>query len=218
MSAGGLTGVWATENSRDAIFASLKRKEVYATTGTRIRLRVFGGFSFDSDDVDADDIAAAGYAAGVPMGGDLTQAPRGRSPQLLIHAAMDPMSGQLDRIQVVKGWVDAAGESHERIYEAAWSDGRRLNTDGTLPPVGNNVDIATGLYENSIGAAQLATVWEDPDFDPGQFAVYYVRVLEIPTPRHSLYDAIALGIDPAATGEALTLQERAYASPIWYTP
>ena len=130
----------------------------------------------------------------------------------------DPLSGNLDRIQVIKGWVDADGESHERIYDAAWSEGRALGPDGKLPPVGNTVDIATARYENSIGAPQLATVWEDPDFDPEQTAFYYVRVLEIPTPRHSLYDAVALGIDVAATGQPATLQERAYSSPIWYTP
>lgn len=218
MSASGITGVWATENTREAIFAALKRKEVYATTGTRIQLRVFGGFSFESDDADADDVAAVGYAGGVPMGGDLTNAPRGDAPKLLIQAAMDPLSGNLDRIQVIKGWVDEAGEAHERVYDAAWSGERRLAADGGLPPVGNTVDLATGRYTNTIGAPQLRVVWEDPDFDRGQPAFYYVRVLEIPTPRHSLYDAIALGIDVAETGQAATLQERAYSSPIWYTP
>ncbi len=218
MSASGITGVWATENTREAIFASLKRKEVYATTGTRIQLRVFGGFSFESGDANADDLAAVGYAGGVPMGGDITNAPRGEAPKLLIQAAMDPLSGSLDRIQVVKGWVDEAGEAHERVYDAAWSGDRRLAADGGLPPVGNTVDLATGLYSNSIGAPQLRVVWEDPDFDRGQPAFYYVRVLEIPTPRHSLYDAIALGIDVAETGQAATLQERAYSSPIWSTP
>jgi hypothetical protein len=218
MSASGITGVWATENTREAIFAALKRKEVYATTGTRIQLRVFGGFDFDVADADAGDLAAVGYAGGVPMGGDLTNAPRGDAPQLLIQAAMDPLSGNLDRIQVIKGWVDEAGEAHERVYDAAWSGERRLAPDGGLPPVGNTVDLATGMYSNSIGAPQLRVVWEDPDFDRGQPAFYYVRVLEIPTPRHSLYDAIALGIDVAETGQAATLQERAYSSPIWYTP
>jgi len=180
--------------------------------------RLARGYGFDAGDAGADDIAAVGYAGGVPMGSDLTSAPRGRSPQLLIHAAMDPLSGNLDRVQVIKGWVDANGDSHERIYEAAWSGDRRLGSDGKLPPVGNTVDLATGMFENSIGAPQLATVWEDPDFNPDQHAFYYVRVLEIPTPRHSLFDAIALGIDPAETGAAPTLQERAYSSPVWYTP
>jgi Protein of unknown function (DUF3604) len=218
MSASGITGVWATANTREAIFAALKRKEVYATTGTRISLRVFGGFSFDEDDAGADDIAAVGYSGGVPMGGDLTNAPRGGAPTLLIHAAMDPLSGTLDRVQVVKGWVDDDGEPRERIYEAAWSGARRLDAEGRLPAVGNTVDLATGRYANSIGAAQLRTFWEDPDFDPDQAAFYYVRVLEIPTPRHSLYDALALGIDVSETGQAATIQERAYSSPIWYTP
>ena len=218
MSASGITGVWATENTREAIFAALKRKEVYATTGTRIQLRVFGGFSFAAEDADADDIPALGYAEGVPMGGDLTNAPRGEAPRLLIQAAMDPLSGNLDRIQVVKGWVGEDGEAHERVYDAAWSGERRLAADGGLPPVGNTVDLATGRYANTIGAPQLRVVWEDPDFDRGQPAFYYVRVLEIPTPRHSLYDAIALGIDVAETGQSATIQERAYSSPIWYTP
>jgi hypothetical protein len=186
--------------------------------GTRIQLRVFGGFSFRDSDAEADDIADVGYARGVPMGGDLTAAPRNQAPRLLIHAVMDPLSGNLDRIQVIKGWVDEDGESHERVYEAAWSGTRELMSDGKLPPVGNTVDRATARFENSIGAPQLRTVWEDPDFDPGQTAFYYVRVLEIPTPRHSLFDAIALGIDVSETEHPATLQERAYSSPIWYTP
>lgn len=218
MSASGMTGVWAEDNTRESIFAALKRKEVYATTGTRIQLRVFAGFSFDSSDASAANIAAAGYAGGVPMGGDLANAPAGDAPGLLIHAVMDPLSGNLDRVQVIKGWVDDNGESHEAVYEADWSDGRELDGDGKLPPVGNTVDLTTGLFENTIGTPQLVTYWEDPDFDPEQHAFYYVRALEIPTPRHSLYDALALGIDPAETGQANTIQERAYSSPIWYTP
>jgi hypothetical protein len=218
MSASGITGVWAAENTREAIFAALKRKEVYATTGTRIRLRVFGGFGFDADDAGADDVAAVGYAEGVAMGGDLTNAPRNEAPKFLIQALMDPLSGNLDRVQVVKGWVDEAGESHERVYDAAWSGNRALAPDGGLPPVGNTVDLATASYTNTIGAAELHVLWEDPDFDRDQPAFYYVRVLEIPTPRHSLYDAVALGIDVAETGQAATIQERAYSSPIWYTP
>jgi len=218
MSASGLTGVWATENTREAIFAALKRKEVYATTGPRIQLRVFGGFAFRAGDANADDIAEVGYARGVPMGSDLTNAPRGRSPQLLIHAAMDPTGATLDRVQVIKGWVDAAGESHEQVYDVVWSGGRRVGANGKVPSVGNTVDLATGFWDNAIGSPQLAAVWQDPDFDPGELAFYYVRAIEIPTPRHSLYDAIALGIDPAETGQPATLQERAYSSPIWYTP
>lgn len=218
MSASGRVAAWAPANTRKDIFAAFKRKEVYATTGTRIALRVFGGFRFNRADADARDIAAVGYAKGIPMGGDLTAAPRNRAPALLIHAAKDPLSGNLDRIQVVKGWVDAAGRAHQRVYNVAWSGARRLGADGSLPPVGNSVDLRTGLYTNGIGAVQLATVWSDPDFNPQESAFYYVRVLEIPTPRHSLLDAIALGIDVAETRMPATIQERAYSSPIWYTP
>jgi Protein of unknown function (DUF3604) len=218
MSASGITGVWATENTREAIFAALKRKEVYATTGTRIGLRVFGGFGFRARDAEAGDIAATGYTRGVPMGGDLTNAPRGESPKLLIQAVMDPLDGSLDRVQVIKGWIDGEGASHEKIYDAAWAGDRQIGADGKLPAVENTVDLATARYDNSTGAPRLATVWEDPDFDPDQLAFYYVRVIQIPTPRHSLYDAIALGIDVSETGEPATLQERAFSSPIWYTP
>jgi hypothetical protein len=218
MSASGLTGAWADENTRDSIFAALKRKEVYATTGPRIALRVFGGFSFDDDDADALDIASVGYEKGVPMGSDLTQAPRRASLELLIHAAKDPVGANLDRIQVIKGWLDDNNEAQQAIYDVAWSGDRSPGADGKVPAVGNTVDISTALYTNDIGAAQLATVWADPDFDADQTAFYYVRVIEIPTPRHSLYDAVALGIDPAVTNYPATIQERAYSSPIWYTP
>jgi hypothetical protein len=218
MSASGRAAVWATENTRKAIFAAFKRKEVYATTGTRITLRVFGGYGFQASDSDAKDIAAVGYKKGVPMGADLTAAPGGKAPQFLIWAAKDPMSGNLDRIQVIKGWVDAGGHSAQKIYDVAWSGGRKRGADGKVPAVGNTVDISTATYTNTIGATQLATVWTDPDFKPDQTAFYYVRVLEIPTPRHSLYDAVALGIDVKETKEAPTIQERAYSSPIWYTP
>jgi hypothetical protein len=218
MSASGLTGVWAEENTRESIFSALKRKEVYATTGPRIQLRVFGGFSFRPQDADADDVAAVGYGRGVPMGSDLTRAPRGDAPSLLIRAVMDPVGASLDRVQVIKGWIDAAGESHERIYDVAWAGDRRVGANGKLPPIANTVDLGTGFYDNSTGATQFTTVWEDPDFDRGELAFYYVRVIEIPTPRHSLYDALALGIDVSETGQVATLQERAYSSPIWYTP
>jgi len=218
MSASGLTGVWAEENTRESIFAALKRKEVYATTGPRISLRMFAGFSFDERDADANDIASVGYEKGLPMGSDLAHAPRGRSPQLLIHAAKDPVGANLDRVQVIKGWLDSSGEAQQQIYDVAWSGDRRPGADGKVPAVGNTVDVTTALWTNDIGAVQLATVWTDPDFDPEQAAFYYVRVIEIPTPRHSLYDAVALGIDPALTDQALTIQERAYSSPVWYTP
>jgi len=218
MSASGLTGAWAEENTRESIFAALKRKEVYGTTGPRIALRVFGGFSFDQDDADSGDIAATGYRKGVPMGSDLTEAPRGEAVSLLIHAAKDPVGANLDRVQVIKGWLDDNDVAQQRIYDVVWSGDRVPGADGKLPAVGNSVDIATALYTNDIGQAQLATVWTDPDFERDQTAFYYVRVIEIPTPRHSLYDAVALGIDPEITNYPATIQERAYSSPIWYTP
>lgn len=218
MSASGRAAVWATENTRKGIFAAFKRKEAYATTGTRITLRVFGGYGFEAVDAKAKDIAKVGYSKGVPMGADLTRAPTGKAPQFLVWAAKDPLSGNLDRIQVVKGWVDHAGQSHQKIYDVAWSGARRRGPDGKVPAIGNTVDISTATYTNTIGATQLATVWKDPDFKASDTAFYYVRVLEIPTPRHSLYDAVALGIDPKETKAAATIQERAYSSPIWYTP
>jgi hypothetical protein len=218
MSAGGIAGVWATANNREAIMAAFRRKEVYATTGPRIALRVFGSFAFVADDARARDIAAVGYRKGVPMGGDLSNAPRGKAPSFLVHAVKDPICGNLDRVQVVKGWLDGAGQAHERIYDVVWSGNRRRDAAGKLPPVGNTVDVSTASYAHTIGAAQLATVWTDPDFDPGQRAFYYVRVLKIPTPRHSTFDAVALGIDVKETGQPATIQERAYSSPIWYTP
>ena len=218
MSASGRAAVWATQNTREAIFAAFKRKEVYATTGTRIALRFFGGFSFQPADAKARDIASVGYRKGIPMGGDLTNAPAGKAPTFLIWAVKDPLSGNLDRVQVIKGWVDAAGKSQQKIYDVAWSGGRKRDAKGKLPPVGNTVDISTATYTNSIGATQLATVWKDPDFKPGQTAFYYVRVLEIPTPRQTLYDAVALGIDVKETHQPATIQERAFSSPIWYTP
>jgi hypothetical protein len=218
MSASGLTGVWAEENTREAIFNALKRKEIYATTGPRISLRMFAGFNFNDRDAQANDIAAVGYRKGIPMGGDLTSAPRGKAPSLLIHAARDPVGANLDRVQVIKGWLDANNEPQQHIYDVVWSGDRSKDSDGRLPEVGNTVDITTALYSNDIGAAQLAVTWTDPDFDPALTAFYYVRVLEIPTPRHSLYDAIALGVDPAITQYPATIQERAYSSPVWYTP
>jgi hypothetical protein len=218
LGASGRTAVWATENTRQGIFDALKRKEVYGTTGTRIVLRVFGGYGFKKRDADAKDIAAVGYKKGVPMGGDLTNAPKGKAPEFLIWAAKDPLSGNLDRVQVIKGWLDASGKAQQKVYDVAWSGDRKLGPDGKVPAVGNTVDIKTAQYTNTIGAAQLSTVWKDPDFKPDQLAFYYVRVIEIPTPRHSLFDAIALHIDPKDTGEPATIQERAFSSPIWYTP
>ena len=218
LSASGLAGVWARENTRQAIFDAFTRKEVYATSGPRIALRVFAGFGFRPADANAKDIAAVGYSHGVPMGGDLSAAPRGQSPSLLIHAAKDPLSGNLDRVQVVKGWLAADGSRHEKVFEVAWSGNRRLDAAGRLAPVGDTVDVKTARYSNTIGAVQLSAVWKDPEFDPKLRAFYYVRAIEIPTPRQSLYDAVALGIDPAQTKMPATLQERAWSSPIWYTP
>ncbi len=218
MSASGLTAVWAEANTREAIFASFKRKEVYGTTGTRISLRVFGGYAFTGDDSAANDIAAIGYAKGIPMGGDLSAAPGGKALTLLIHASKDPVGANLDRVQVIKGWIDANGAPQQKIFEVVWSGERAVGADGKLPAVGNSVDTSTATYTNAIGAAQLAVAWTDPEFAAEQLAFYYVRVLEIPTPRHSLYDAVALGLDVSLTNQPATLQERAYSSPIWYTP
>jgi hypothetical protein len=218
LSASGLAGVWAKENTRQGIFDAFQRKEVYATSGPRIAVRVFGGFAFTAADARARDIAAAGYGRGVPMGGDLTAAPKGQAPSFLVQAVKDPLSGNLDRAQMIKGWVDDKGKSHEKVFDIAWSGARRTGADGKLPAVGNTVDAATASYANTIGATELVTVWKDPAFDPKQRAFYYVRVLEIPTPRHSTHDAVALKLDPATTKMPLAIQERAWSSPIWYTP
>ena len=219
LSSSGLAAVWATANTRDAIAEAFKRREVYATTGPRIALRVFGGFDFSVADVS--DIAAVGYRRGVPMGGDLTAAPSGLAPSLLIEASKDPTGANLDRIQVIKGWIDATGEAREQIYNVAWSAGRSLRADGTPEPVGDTVDTETASYTNTIGATRLAIAWRDPDFDPAQAAFYYVRVLEIPTPRQHVYDAAALGMSATEIEnieKPSRIQERAFSSPIWYRP
>jgi hypothetical protein len=218
-SAMGFAAVWATENTREAIVEAFRRKEVYATTGPRIQLRFFGGWDFRARDGRARDLAARGYEKGVPMGGDLAGAPGNKAPNFLISAVKDPLDANLDRVQVVKGWVAADGSAQERIYDVAWSDDRQPDGSGQLPPVGNTVSVETGRYENSIGATELTTVWTDPDFDPALRTFYYVRVIQIPTPRHTLLDTIALQQPPeAADGHAAIIQERAYSSPIWYTP
>ncbi len=218
MGAAGLAAVWATENTREGIFDAMKRKEAYATTGPRIELRFFGGWDFRNRDARARNIASVGYDKGVPMGGDLTAGPDGKAPSFLIRAVKDPMGGNLDRVQVIKGFLDDDGMPQEKIYDVALSDNRKAGADGKVPPVGNTVDVTTGNYTNSIGDAELAVVWTDPDFDASKRAFYYVRVLQIPTPRHTLFDAIALGIPVEETGNPATIQERAYSSPIWYTP
>jgi len=218
MSASGLAAVWASENTRQGIFDAMRRRETYATTGPRIALRLFAGWDFASADATSPELAAIGYAGGVPMGGELSgNAVDSDGIRLLISAMKDPQGANLDRIQVIKGWLDGEGNSREQVFDVAWSDGRLQRVDGSLPPVGSTVNEAEANYSNSIGAAQLATVWEDPQFDPAQAAFYYVRVLQIPTPRHSLYDAAALQIEPPEKYPT-TIQERAYSSPIWYRP
>jgi hypothetical protein len=215
--ASGYAAVWATENTREAIFDAIERKETYATTGPRMFVRFFGGWDFVDADAKSRLPADVGYAKGVPMGGDLRAAPAGKSPTFLVGAMKDPLSGNLDRVQIVKGWVDAKGARQEKVYDVAWSDNRKPGADGKLPPVGNTVDVATATWTNTIGASELITVWKDPDFDPKLRAVYYARVIEIPTPRWTTYDAKYFGLKiPDEVPK--TTQERAYTSPIWYTP
>jgi hypothetical protein len=218
MSAAGIAGVWADRNDRQAIYEAFKRREVYATTGPRIELRVFGGYDFVPGDERARELGRLGYRKGVPMGGVLTRADRQRAPAFVIRAVKDPDSANLDRVQMVKGWRDRGGELHEKVFDVAWSGDRRAGVDGRLPPVGNSVDLHRGLYSNTIGAAELAALWRDPEFSPDESTFYYVRVLEIPTPRQHVFDALALGFDPAKIDLPPTIQERAYSSPIWYRP
>jgi Protein of unknown function (DUF3604) len=218
MQAGGLAAVWAADNTRQDIYSAFKRREVYATTGPRISVRLFGGFEFEQSTADAKNLAEIGYTKGVPMGGDLTgPAATDKKLKLLVHAVKDPKGANLDRVQVVKGWLDGDGISHEKVFNVSWSEGRQLDANGKLPAVGDTVNRDVPSYKNTIGATELSTVWEDTTFDANQRAFYYVRVLQIPTPRHSLYDAVALQIDPPVEGPAV-IQERAYTSPIWYTP
>jgi len=218
LGASGLAGVWAPENTREALFDSFKRREVYATTGPRITVRFFGGWDYEPNDVLRPDFAATGYAKGVPMGGELTRARAGKAPKFLVAAMKDPDEAHLDRIQIVKGWLDASGETHEKIYDVALSDDRRVDPKtGKAPPVGNTVDLANATYTNSIGDPELTAVWTDPDFDPKLRAFYYVRVLEIPKPRWTAYDAQFFGLD-LPEHIPTTVQDRAYTSPIWYQP
>ena len=218
--AAGYAAVWATENTREALWDAMKRREVYATTGSRILVRFWGGWDFDAADANSRLPAEAGYTKGVPMGGTLQAAPSGKPPTFLVAALKDPYNGNLDRIQIVKGWLDAAGETHEKVYDVAWGDAetRTPGPDGKLPPVGNTVDVKNATWTNTIGDPELIAVWKDPDFDPSLKAFYYVRVLEIPTPRWTAYDAKRYGITDVPDNVPMHLQERAYTSPIWYTP
>ncbi|ULJ76064.1 DUF3604 domain-containing protein [Rhizobium gallicum] len=213
----GYAAVWATENTRQALFDAMMRKEVYGTTGPRMVVRLFGGWNFEEQDALSRTPAQIGYEKGVPMGGDLSAAPAGKSPTFLVAALKDPIGANLDRYQIVKGWLAADGTKEEKVYDVAWSGDRKPSADGKLPPVGDTVDVANATFTNTIGAPELIAVWTDPDFDPAQRAFYYGRVLEIPTPRWTAYDAKYFGVTMPAE-VPMTLQERAYTSPIWYTP
>ncbi len=216
-SASGLAGVWARENTREALWDAMKRKEVFATTGTRLRVRVFAGWDFAASDLQRSDFAKHGYDKGVPMGGDLSKAPRGKAPSFLIQAVRDPEGANLDRVQIVKGWMDAAGKLHEKVYDVAWSGNRQRDKDGKIPAVGDTVNVKEASYTNAIGAPYLAAYWKDPAFKPSERAFYYVRVLEIPTPRWTTYDTKFFGVALPKDVPA-SIQERAYTSPIWYAP
>ena len=195
----------------------MQRKETYATTGSRMKVRFFGGWDFVAEDANNRLPADVGYAKGVPMGGDLTNVPSGKSPTFLVGALKDAIGGNLDRIQIVKGWLDKDGKTQEKVYDVVWSGNRKLNSKGKLPAIGNTVDVEKATWTNSIGSSELITVWKDPDFDPNESAFYYARVMEIPTPRWTAYDA--LRFDVKMDKEVpMTTQERAYTSPIWYTP
>jgi len=217
--ASGYAAVWAPENTREALFDAMERKETYATTGPRMLVRFFGGWDFVAADAQTRQPAAVGYRKGVPMGGDLHGAPAGKSPSFLVAALKDAIGANLDRVQIIKGWVDAGGDLQERVFDVAVSGGREISSEGRCKtPVGNTVDVKNATWSNSIGATELITVWRDPDFDPSLSAFYYVRVLEIPTPRWTAYDAKYFGIDDVPDEIEMVAQERAYTSPIWYAP
>ena len=220
MAAAGLTAVWATENTRDSIYDAMQRKEVYATTGTRMAIRFFGGWDFTPDDINSRQLAFVGYEKGVPMGGDLKPVKGKEAPSFMVAALRDPIGANLDRVQIVKGWLDKNGKTHEKIYDVVWSGDRKLDSNGKLPPVGNTVDVRAANWTNTIGAAELLTVWTDPDFDANESAFYYARVLEIPTPTWIAYDAFRFGIELSEIpkGAKTVEQERGYTTPIWYTP
>jgi len=218
VSSSGLAAVWARENTREALWDAMARKEVYATTGNRTRVRVFGGWDFTAEDMDRPNFARYGYAHGVPMGGDLSAPADGKAPGFMVRAMRDPDGANLDRIQIIKGWLDIDGEMYERVYDLAVSDGRNIGSDGrSKTPVGNTVNVKEASYTNAIGDSQLQAFWRDPEFDPQQHAFYYVRAIEIPTPRWTTYDAKIFGVD-IPEGAPTSIQERAYTSPIWYSP
>jgi hypothetical protein len=221
LAASGLAGVWATDNTREAIWDAMARREVFGTTGTRLQIRVFGGYGFGSDDLSQTDLATKGYASGVPMGSDLTDAPEGASPGFLVEAMRDPLGANLDRIQIVKGWLDENGAAQEEVHNVVWSnaDVRALDAQGNLTSVGSTVNEMEATYSNSIGADALRGFWQDPDFDPAQKAFYYARVMEIPTPRWLAYDRKNYDLyDEMPEDVRYSSQERAYSSPIWYSP
>jgi hypothetical protein len=215
----GYAAVWATANTREAIFDAMERRETYATTGSRMIVRLFGGWDFAPEDAQSRLPADIGYTKGVPMGGDLSDAPEGKAPTFLVAALKDPIGANLDRIQIIKGWVAEDGTQHERVHDVVWGDAdkRQPGADGKLPTVGNTVNVAEALWTNTIGDPELITVWQDPEFDPRQRAFYYARVIEIPTPRWTAYDAKRFGLTLPPEVPMVT-QERAYTSPIWYTP
>jgi hypothetical protein len=213
--ASGYAAVWAKSNTREDLYDAMARKETYGTTGSRIKLRFFGGWDFNEADL-KENHAQAGYDKGVPMGGDLT-APSADVPSFMVYAIMDPESGSLDRVQVVKGWVNEDGSLGEKVYDVAWSGDRKMDENGKVPSVGNNVNLEDATWSNDIGAVELSKVWKDPNFDATQEAFYYVRVIEIPTPRWTLYDKVRFGAELGPEIK-LTTTERAYSSPIWYTP
>ena len=212
---GAITGVWAPRNTRADIWDAMKARETFATSGPRMKVRFFGRFGAAAAPADAKSLVETGYAQGVPMGGTLKNA--AGAPSFTVHAMKEPDGANLDRIQIVKGWVDAKGEPQDRVFDVAWSGDRKKGKDGKVPAVGNTVDLTKAVWTNTIGAAELMGAWTDPAFDPKQGAVYYVRVLQIPTPRWSTYDAVRAGL-PLLEGVAATVQERAWSSPIWYAP
>ena len=215
-SAGSLAGVWAEENTRDAIFDAINRKEVFATSGPRIKLRFFGGYDLEESILNQADWEKVAYSSASPMGSDLSSKSSASGPSFLVWAVKDPESGNLDRLQIIKGWIDGEGQSQEKVFEVSWAGKRQLDDYGHLSAIGNTVDVATATYTNTIGAVELKAIWKDPEFSAEEDAFYYVRVLEIPTPRWNVYDAKAAG-ESVPAGTVSSIQERAWSSPIWYT-